>query len=260
MQRESIQLRCDGECCGNRDEGERRFDKPHRKSASSGFPFSVPSDPLFPSASNAAPMGLTFDAYANSSYCNNLYIVDQFMGRNNAMLWVSSAGVVTPLTLTWTPSRGSWNLWGAAISGSTIYLTGDNDDHCVHNGTLVSGNTLSLKVMAGTCGSSGFTDGTGAAAAFNQPQGIAVDSFGNVFVGEYGKQRAPQDHAWWRGHHRVYHHHMCHGWLMFQVQCWRGRRRKQQHLLQVLEVQHRCCRHEVLLRRRGVGCQSRRLW
>lgn len=153
---------------------------PTAQVSTSGFPFSVPSDPLFPSASNAAPMGLTFDAYAN------LYIVDQFMGRNNAMLYrVSSAGVVTPLTLTWTPSRGSWNLWGAAISGTTIYLTGDND-HCVHNGTLVSGNTLSLKVMAGTCGSSGFTDGTGAAAAFNQPQGIAVDSFGNVFVGEYG--------------------------------------------------------------------------
>ena len=156
----------------------KAWTSPTAQVSTSGFPFINPSDQLFPNAANSDPRGLAFDAYAN------LYIVDPFMGRNSAMLYrVSTSGVVTPLTLTWTPSRSSWTLWGVAISGTTIYLTGDND-HCVHNGTLVSGNTLSLKVMAGTCGSSGFTDGTGVNATFNQPQGIAVDSYGNVFVGD----------------------------------------------------------------------------
>jgi hypothetical protein len=39
--------------------------------------------------------------------------------------------------------------------------------------------------LAGLAGSLGSTDGTGSAARFNSPVGVAVDSVGNVYVGDY---------------------------------------------------------------------------
>ena len=39
-----------------------------------------------------------------------------------------------------------------------------------------------VTTRAGTCGESGSTDGIGAAARFNMPYGVAVDTAGNVYV------------------------------------------------------------------------------
>jgi len=41
-----------------------------------------------------------------------------------------------------------------------------------------------VTTLAGTAGVHGMTDGTGAAASFNTPQGIAVDTVGNVYVAD----------------------------------------------------------------------------
>jgi sugar lactone lactonase YvrE len=43
----------------------------------------------------------------------------------------------------------------------------------------------SISVLAGADGGSGSTDGTGAAARFNQPNGLATDAQGNVYVSDY---------------------------------------------------------------------------
>jgi glucose/arabinose dehydrogenase len=52
-------------------------------------------------------------------------------------------------------------------------------------GTLVA-TSVTLTVLAGVCGNSpGAANGIGTAATFSQPKGIAVDSNGNVFVGDY---------------------------------------------------------------------------
>jgi hypothetical protein len=40
--------------------------------------------------------------------------------------------------------------------------------------------------MAGTAGTTGSTDGVGAAASFNLPAGVATDSAGNVYVADTG--------------------------------------------------------------------------
>ena len=41
-----------------------------------------------------------------------------------------------------------------------------------------------LSLLAGSAGGSGNTDGTGAAASFNRPYGVATDSSGNVYVAD----------------------------------------------------------------------------
>ena len=41
-----------------------------------------------------------------------------------------------------------------------------------------------MTTLAGTAGSSGSADGTGAAARFYDPSGVAVDGAGNVFVAD----------------------------------------------------------------------------
>ena len=43
-----------------------------------------------------------------------------------------------------------------------------------------------VSTLAGTAGMAGSQDGTGAAAMFNQPEGVAVDGSGNVFVADTG--------------------------------------------------------------------------
>src|SRR5262245_11491584 len=42
-----------------------------------------------------------------------------------------------------------------------------------------------LELLAGDIGGAGNADGTGAAAHFNNPTGVAVDSAGNVYVADY---------------------------------------------------------------------------
>lgn len=56
------------------------------------------------------------------------------------------------------------------------------------------------KVIAGATGSSGFADGNGAQARFNSPQGIAVDTSGNLYVADSYNNRirklVPQASSW----------------------------------------------------------------
>ena len=43
-----------------------------------------------------------------------------------------------------------------------------------------------VTTLAGTAGVPGHADGTGAAASFNSPRGVATDSVGNIYVGDSG--------------------------------------------------------------------------
>ena len=54
----------------------------------------------------------------------------------------------------------------------------------LHNGCY-SGVVTRLAGGGGTGVSSGFTDGSGSAATFYSPVGIAVDAMGTVYVAEY---------------------------------------------------------------------------
>ena len=115
----------------------------------------------------------------------NVYVADTF---NHLIRKITSAGVVTTLA-------------GSGISGSTNGIgTTASFDHPYGVAVDVSGNVYvadlsnnlirmitSVGVVSTLAGSGlGYTNGTGTAASFNQPVGVAVDASGNVYVADYG--------------------------------------------------------------------------
>jgi len=82
---------------------------------------------------------------------------------------------------------------GNAITYELI-IKHDNIEYRITNGTMPelvagsSGNTGIVTTLAGS-GSYSFADGTGTAASFNGPRGVAVDSSGNVYVADTSNSR-----------------------------------------------------------------------
>ncbi|MFT5724010.1 MAG: sugar lactone lactonase YvrE [Bacteroidia bacterium] len=133
------------------------------------------------SASFAYPFSLSTDA------SGNIYIGESYKIRK-----ISSSGVVT--TLAGSSSSGFVDGTGASAQFNGIYgLTVDNSgniyaadkyNHCIRKVTPAGVVTT----LAGS-GSSGYSDGTGTTARFNNPHGITVDGSGNVYVSDQGNAR-----------------------------------------------------------------------
>jgi len=128
------------------------------------------------------PAGLAIDGGGT------LYVADS---ANFTIRKVTSGGVVT--TLAGTPAqRGTTDGTGAAArfyypygvavdGGGNVYVA-DNGNSTIRK--ITSGGAVTT--LAGTAGVVGFADGTGSAAFFNGPIGMAVDTGGNVYVGDNG--------------------------------------------------------------------------
>jgi uncharacterized repeat protein (TIGR02543 family) len=72
--------------------------------------------------------------------------------------------------------------WHIAVDiGDNVYVA-DYGNHTIRKITPAG----AVSTLAGLAGSPESTDGTGSAARFNMPIGVAVDTNGNVYVGEYG--------------------------------------------------------------------------
>jgi len=69
---------------------------------------------------------------------------------------------------------------GVAVTTAGDVFVADQDNHTIRKVTSAGVVTT----LAGTAGSSGSTDATGSAARFYKPYGIAVDTSGNLFVGD----------------------------------------------------------------------------
>ena len=67
-----------------------------------------------------------------------------------------------------------------AVDTAGNLFVADGGNHTIRKVTSAGVVTT----LAGSAGSSGSTDGTGSAARFNSPEGIAVDTAGNVFVAD----------------------------------------------------------------------------
>jgi hypothetical protein len=72
---------------------------------------------------------------------------------------------------------------GIAVYGSDVYIADSNN-----NRIRVITSSGVVSTFAGQS-SSGNTDGDGTNAKFNTPVGIAIDSFGNVYVADFGNHR-----------------------------------------------------------------------
>jgi sugar lactone lactonase YvrE len=115
----------------------------------------------------------------------NVFVADT---NSNAIRKITPAGVVT--TLAGGAGKGSSDGTstaakfseprGIAIDAAGNLYVADYENHTVRKVTP-SGVVTTL---AGTAGSSGNTDGQGAAARFQALQGITVDSAGNIYVTE----------------------------------------------------------------------------
>jgi sugar lactone lactonase YvrE len=115
----------------------------------------------------------------------NLYVADTY---NQTVRKVTPAGVVTTLAGT-AGSSGSADGTGADARfsyPSGVAVDGDGNVYVADRNYTVRKITPSgvVTTLAGAAGSYGSTDGTGADARFSDPDGVAVDGDGNVYVAD----------------------------------------------------------------------------
>lgn len=120
----------------------------------------------------------------------NLYVVDS---DDHLLRRITPAGVVTTLagspgqsgTQDGTGASARFNRPQAVAVGAdgTIYVA-DTGNHTLRKVTPAGAVTT----LAGSPGVSGYTDGTGTAAKFYQPTGLAVDAAGTLLVADSGNQ------------------------------------------------------------------------
>jgi sugar lactone lactonase YvrE len=127
-----------------------------------------------------SPSGITVDSLGN------LYVTDDV---NDTIRKVTGGGVVT--TLAGSPQKPGSNdgtggaarfsdLFGIAVDVSGNLFVADNEQiRSVTSAGVV-------KTLVGLAVGTGSADGTGEAARFNYPGGVAVDGVGNVFVADAG--------------------------------------------------------------------------
>ncbi len=116
----------------------------------------------------------------------NVYVADQ---GNNTIRKVTGAGVVTTLAGT-AGMAGSADGTGAAASFSGpagVAVDSSGNVYIADNQTIrkITADGV-VTTLAGTAGMLGSADGTGAAARFDFPADVAVDSAGNVYVADQG--------------------------------------------------------------------------
>ncbi len=116
----------------------------------------------------------------------NVYVADS---RNHTIRKVTSAGVT--MTLAGLPGQSgsadgtgsaaqfNWPFGVAVDSAGNVYVA--DTDNCTIRKVTSAGVVTTL---AGLAGQPGSADGTGSAAQFQKPTGVAVDSAGNVYVAD----------------------------------------------------------------------------
>jgi len=157
-----------------------------RKVTAAGAVTTLAGAPGMPGSIDGTGTGAQFQFPKGAAVdgAGNAYVADT---GNNTLRKVTAAGVVTTLAGAVRVSgsadgtRGSARfdiLQGLAVDGAgTVYAA----DHDTIRKITAAG---AVTTLAGTAGASGSADGTGAAAQFNGPLGVGVDSAGNAYVAD----------------------------------------------------------------------------
>ena len=125
-------------------------------------------------ASLDLPRALAVDAVGN-------VFLTSLGTSNNLIRKITPAGVVTTLKLTFSTANVSFNAAGIAVDAAGNLYTTDQVNHRVN---MIDKNGV-VTTIAGL-GTAGKLDGPGLSARFNAPIGIAIDSSGNLLIGEPG--------------------------------------------------------------------------
>ena len=137
------------------------------------------------------PDGLAVDA------AGNVFVADTY---NHTMRKVTASGVVTTLAgnaaitnVDGTPAGGYaegtnktaqfYYPSGVAVDANGNVFVADYGNHLIRKLTAV-GTNWAVTTLAGSVGNPGSADGTGGAAFFYYPTGVAVDRAGNLFVAD----------------------------------------------------------------------------
>jgi len=75
--------------------------------------------------------------------------------------------------------------WGVATDGEGNLFVADYMDHTIRKVVIATGMVTTIAGLAGIPGSA---DGIGMAARFNNPEGVATDGSGNLFVADHGNR------------------------------------------------------------------------
>ncbi|MDR3671763.1 MAG: hypothetical protein P4L36_13015 [Holophaga sp.] len=78
--------------------------------------------------------------------------------------------------------------YGLVLDGAGNLIVSDSDAHTLRKIALADGTLSTLAGLPGAVATPGFVDGTGAAARFNQPLNLALDSAGNILVADAGNE------------------------------------------------------------------------
>lgn len=133
-------------------------------------------------SSFVGPVGIATDG-------TNLYVSDS--GNNTIRKIVIATGATTTLAGTASLFGGSTDGTGAAalfnmptalaLDGAGNLYVSDSGNNTIRKIVIA---TKAVTTLVGTAGAVGSTDGTGAAASFSSPQGLAVDALGNLYVSD----------------------------------------------------------------------------
>jgi hypothetical protein len=140
----------------------------------------------------AARFALPCSTAADSA--GNVYVADSVNSTIRKMTPVGTNWVVTTLaglagctgTKDGTGSAARFNYPnGVAVDGAGNVYVADTGNNIIREVTPVGTNWV-VTTLAGLPGSAGTNDGTGSAARFAAPNGVTVDSAGNVYVADTG--------------------------------------------------------------------------